>query len=131
MSRIIVADILVIVGLLFMTLGVIGLVRMPDVYTKMHAAAKAVFLGVFALAVSAGLAGAGDATMRAVLLGVIVMLTTPVSAHAIARAAYAHGDRMLTPGALDETGHHLADYERAEVTWKRPRRRARKERPRS
>lgn len=118
MSNVIIADVFVVIGLLFMTLGVVGLVRMPDVYTQLHAASKAVFLGIISLAVSAALVGSTAVSLKAVLLSVLVLLTTPVSAHAIARAAYLHRDRMSSPGALDETGHHLADHDHAEPTWR-------------
>ncbi len=112
------ANVLVVVGLAFITLGVVGLVRMPDVYTKLHAASKAVFLGVVALGVAAALVGSDAVGMRVVLLAALVLLTTPVSAHAIARAAYIHRDRMVTPGALDESHHHLADHDHAEPEWR-------------
>ncbi|HEV2127521.1 MAG TPA: monovalent cation/H(+) antiporter subunit G [Thermomicrobiales bacterium] len=113
-----ISDIFVIVGLVFMTLGVVGLIRMPDVYTKLHAASKAVFLGIIVLGVAAALVGTAETGMRLILLSVLVLLTTPVSAHAIARAAYVHRNRMATAGALDESGHHLADHDHAEPTWR-------------
>lgn len=120
------ANALVIVGLAFMTLGIVGLVRMPDVYTKLHAASKAVFLGVVALAVAAALVGSAAVGMRVVLLAVLVLLTTPVSAHAIARAAFFHRDRMVAPGAVDESHHHLADHDHADPGWRTPRPRRRR-----
>ena len=115
-----VADVLVVTGLLFMTLGVVGLITMPDVYTKLHAASKAVFLGIVFMAIGAALVGNDATGMRVVLLIVLVLLTTPVSAHAIARAAYFHRDRMVTSGAVDESRHHLADHDHAELEWRRP-----------
>ena len=43
------ADALVILGVFVMSVGVYGALRMPDVYTKLHAMSKAVFLGVVSL----------------------------------------------------------------------------------
>jgi multicomponent Na+:H+ antiporter subunit G len=43
------ADALVILGIWVMTVGVYGVIRMPDTYTRLHAASKAVFLGVISL----------------------------------------------------------------------------------
>src|SRR5918993_4763950 len=47
-----VADALVILGIAVMTLGVYGIIWMPDVYNKLHAASKVVFLGVISLLVA-------------------------------------------------------------------------------
>ncbi len=100
-------DALVVLGVLVMTVGVYGIFRMPDVYTQLHAASKAVFLGVIVLLVAS--VGTQDAAIvaRAVLIGVFLILTTPVAAHAVALAAYRQGERMETPGARDESGHDL------------------------
>jgi multicomponent Na+:H+ antiporter subunit G len=99
----IVADVLVVLGLAVMTLGVYGIVRFPDVYTQLHASGKAAFLGVSALLVAAALGGGPDIISRVVLTVVLLALTTPVAAHAIAQAAYHRRERMRSPGAVDET----------------------------
>jgi multicomponent Na+:H+ antiporter subunit G len=112
------ADVVVIVGLVFMTLGVAGLIRMPDVYTKLHAASKAVFLGIIALAVSVSLVGTTAMTLRLILLSVLVLLTTPVSAHAIALGAHLHRERMNTPGAIDESGRQSRADGEHEPSWR-------------
>jgi multicomponent Na+:H+ antiporter subunit G len=51
------ADALVILGLWVMTVGVYGMIRMPDTYTRLHAASKAVFLGVISLCASSAVTG--------------------------------------------------------------------------
>ncbi len=102
-----VADALVLLGVVVMTIGVYGVFRMPDVYTELHAASKAVFLGVVVLLVASTVTGDGAIIARAALIGVFLVLTTPVAAHVIALAAYRQEERMETPGALDESGHDL------------------------
>ncbi|HSJ93116.1 MAG TPA: monovalent cation/H(+) antiporter subunit G [Gaiellaceae bacterium] len=102
-----VADALVLLGVVVMTVGVYGVFRMPDVYTELHAASKAVFLGVVVLLVASTVTGDGAIIARAALIGVFLVLTTPVAAHVIALAAYRQEERMETPGALDESGHDL------------------------
>jgi multicomponent Na+:H+ antiporter subunit G len=97
------ADALVLLGLLVCTLGVVGLYRMPDTYTQLHAASKAVVLGVAAFLVASLAAGDGRITARVALIALFLLITTPVGAHAIARAAHARGERMRTPGARDES----------------------------
>lgn len=90
-----------------MTVGVYGAIRMPDTYTRLHAASKAVFLGVVSLLVASVMTGEGEIILRAILMGVFLTLTTPVSAHVIARAAYGRGERMRSSGAIDESGRGL------------------------
>jgi multicomponent Na+:H+ antiporter subunit G len=101
------ADALVVLGVFVMTVGVYGMIRMPDTYTRLHAASKAVFLGVISLLVASVVTGEAEIILRAALIAAFLMLTTPVSAHAIARAAYGRGERMEVPGAVDESGRRL------------------------
>jgi multicomponent Na+:H+ antiporter subunit G len=82
------ADALVVLGLLVMTIGVVGLFRMPDVYLQLHAASKAVVLGVVAIAFATALTSDGPTVARALLISVALVLTSPAATHAIARAAY-------------------------------------------
>jgi multicomponent Na+:H+ antiporter subunit G len=99
----VVADTLTIFGLAILTVGVYGVLRMPDVYTQLHAASKAGFLGVVALLLSATLDGDGAIIARAVLITALLAVTTPVAAHAIGRAAHRRKEAMRTPGAVDES----------------------------
>lgn len=103
-----VADALVVLALVVMTIGVVGLRRMPDVYTQLHATSKAVFLGVVAILVASTASGEPAIVSRAVLIGAFLLLTTPISAHVVARAAYRLREPMRTPGAIDESGRGLA-----------------------
>lgn len=97
------ADVLIVLGLVIVTVGVYGVVRLPDVYTQSHAASKAAFLGIVALLLAAGLEGDGPILTRVVLITVLLAITTPVAAHVVAQAAWIRGEEMRTPGAVDET----------------------------
>ena len=99
-----VADALVVAGLAVMTLGVYGILRLPDVYTQLHASSKAAFLGVSALLVAGAVGGGPSITARVVLIVVLLAVTTPVAAHAIGQAAHHRREPMRTPGAVDESG---------------------------
>lgn len=81
------ADALVILGLVVLTIGVLGLFRMPTLYLQLHAASKAVVFGVVALAVACVATRDAAIIARAALVAVALLLTTPVAAHAMARAA--------------------------------------------
>ena len=102
-----VADALVILGVFVMTVGVYGAIRMPDTYTKLHAMSKAVFLGVVSLCASSAVTGDPAIIYRAILIGVFLLVTTPISAFVIARAAFLRGERMEAPGVRDESGKGL------------------------
>ena len=47
--------------------------------------------------------------MEAILISAFLIATTPISAFVIARAAFRRGERMETPGALDESGKDLPE----------------------
>lgn len=81
--------ILAVAGATLVLLAAIGVLRMPDLFTRMQAATKATTLGLGCLLTAAAVALADSSSvMRAIGIGAFVMLTSPVSNHVIARAAY-------------------------------------------
>lgn len=84
----VVADVLVVVALGMMTLAIVGLVRMPDIYNRVHAAGQALWLSVMLLLVAQLTLIDGAIAAKALLLSAFLLLTTPVAAHAIGRAAF-------------------------------------------
>jgi multicomponent Na+:H+ antiporter subunit G len=104
-----VPDVLAVVFLLLgsflcLTAG-LGLLRFPDVLTRMHAGTKPQVLGVLLIMVGGAIRLQGwSATWMLLLVAVFQMLTAPVSAHMISRVAYrrrhVRRDRML----VDELG---------------------------
>ncbi len=108
------ADALVLFGVLIMTVGAYGAARLPDTYLKLHAAGKMVFLGVMPLLLASALtAGDRDVVKRVILIAFFLVVTTPVSAHMVARAAYLRGEKMHPPEALDESSGGLGAKDRA------------------
>jgi multicomponent Na+:H+ antiporter subunit G len=99
------ADGLTVLGLAILTIGVYGILRMPDVYTQLHAASKAGFLGVTALLAAAAIQGDGATIARSVLIVALLALTTPVAAHAVGRAARRREEPMRSPDRVDESSH--------------------------
>ena len=90
-------------GAAFALLAAIGVLRMPDVFTRMQAATKASTLGVGCLLAGAALQMGDFASfMRAMSIGAFVLLTTPVSAHVIARASYRAKVPLWEGTVLDE-----------------------------
>jgi monovalent cation/proton antiporter MnhG/PhaG subunit len=72
-----IADVLIVLGLIVMTLGVYGIVRFPDVYTQLHTSSKAAFLGVSILLVATALGGGPSMLARVVLIVTLLAMTTP------------------------------------------------------
>ena len=92
-----------IVGSAFAFLAALGVLRMPDVFTRMQASTKASTLGLGCLLIGAALQLADLASIIRVLsIGAFILLTTPVSAHVIARASYRADIPLWNGTVLDE-----------------------------
>jgi multicomponent Na+:H+ antiporter subunit G len=91
---------LVAVGVFFAIVAVVGLLRLPDLYTRAHGASKADTLAaVLSLAAVAITFGLELTTLKTVFLLVFMFLTNPTAAHAITRAAAEQG---IDPWTLDD-----------------------------
>jgi len=96
------AGILMLVGTAFVLVATLGLLRLPDLYTRMHAVTKAGTLGVGCILLSAAVAfGDLSVTTRAIVALLFVLFTAPVSAHMLGRAGYLGGVPMWDGTAFD------------------------------
>jgi multicomponent Na+:H+ antiporter subunit G len=102
-----VADALTVLGLFVLTVSVYGIVRMPDVYTRLHAASKAGLMGALPILAASTVGSDPSAIAKAILIGAFLALTTPIVAHEIGRAAYLERRPMTTPGSVDESRTQL------------------------
>ena len=101
-------------GALFLLLAAVGVVRLPDVYTRMQAATKAATLGAgCTLSAVAVYFDDFGVTVRALLVVAFIFLTAPVAAHMIGRAAYIIGVPFWRGTKLDEMGTREGDGRRA------------------
>lgn len=82
-------------GIIFCVIGTIGMIRLPDVYTRIYASTKVATLGLFGLLIGAAFL-LPEAAPKAVVLIIFMTITSPVSSHAIAEAAYRSGVPMRT-----------------------------------
>ena len=99
------AVVLAAVGVIFMLISAIGLLRLPDVFSRMHAAGKASTVGVSCLLLAAGVHfWDRNLFFRMVLLIALVFATAPISTSAMARAAYKTGSRKGLHLQIDEMG---------------------------
>jgi multicomponent Na+:H+ antiporter subunit G len=94
---------LFLAGMFLNASAVLGILRLPDLYCRLHASSKNTTLG--SLLVMAGLAlealagGSPPAALKIALVATFVLATTPVASHALARAAYRRGT-PLWPGTV-------------------------------
>jgi len=95
-------------GTFFMVIAAIGLLRLPDLFTRMHASTKAVSLGVGILLIAtAAYYGAYGIWTKALLTTVFIFLTAPVASHMIARAAYLTRVPRWEKTVIDEMEPHV------------------------
>jgi len=89
-----VAGMLIGLGTFFFFTGTLGLLRMPDVYTRLHVAAKADSLGAGLWLIGlAMISGSWAIGLKLLVLTLFVWITGPTAAHCMARAAYRAGVR--------------------------------------
>ena len=92
--------VLLMIGSLLVITGALGMLRLPDFYTRMHAAGITDTLGadliLLGLMVQAGLS---LVTVKLLLIGAFLFFTSPTSTHAIANAAFTSG---LKPRVADD-----------------------------
>ena len=110
---------LLVAGVLFSIIGGIGLVRMPDLFSRMHAASVVDTLGIALIAIGLMVqAGPTLVTVKLIIIVVFVFLTSPTSTHALAKAAIHGAVRPLVdrdaedPNQVDEKTEK--DSERAD-----------------
>ena len=92
MIREILTAIFLILGGILTLVAAVGVLRMPDLFLRMHAATKAGTVGVSSIAIGVMIHfGTLTVISRGVLVIAFFLLTAPVAAHMIARAAYRSG----------------------------------------
>ena len=98
------------VGATFGILAAVGVLRMPDVFTRMQASTKASTLGLGCLLAAVALRNPElSFVVRAASIAAFMLLTTAVAAHVIARAAARSGAPIWKGMQVDERPRHVTD----------------------
>ncbi len=85
-----------IIGIFFLAVATVGLLRLPDVYNRLHATTKCDTLGAGLVLLSLALQSELAVAIRLALLIIFILITNPTAAHVIARAAYVTGITPIT-----------------------------------
>ena len=98
-------DIPILIGAFFVLTAAIGVVRFPDLYSRLHASSKLVTLGSAGIFLGVALSFQESAALtRLIAVLLFQFLTTPLTAYLIAQAAYLQGLPPVLPGGVDEWG---------------------------
>lgn len=100
----IISTVLLLMGTAFIVISAVGVVRMPDLYLRMSASTKSSTLGVGLVMLSAAVyfyQEVGEAS-RAIAILLFLLLTAPVSAHLVGRAAYHTGVPLWSKTRYDD-----------------------------
>jgi multicomponent Na+:H+ antiporter subunit G len=100
----IIAVVLCVVGLAFSLTGAVGILRMPDLYTRLQCSSKTITMGLLPMLLALVVLEGVDSTYagRAVVVAVLVLVLSPAASHALARAAYKTGVPMWRGSVVDE-----------------------------
>ncbi len=91
------------IGGFFMLLAGFGILRFPDVYTRMHAGTKSGTLGVSGALIALSIFfWDTEITVRAMLPIIFTLITAPVAAHCISRSAFKSGIQLSQNSVINE-----------------------------
>lgn len=121
-----IGGIIILIGAAFSLIAGIGLVRLPDIYLRMHAATKAGTLGAGLVLIALALeAQQLEVAARAVTGLLFMLFTAPIAAHLLGRAGYLSGAPLWSRTRFDELADKYdADGRRLDGTPKEALRKA-------
>lgn len=99
----VVGQAMLLAGAVLMAIAALGMHRFDDVFARMHGGSKAASLAMVLFVVGGSLRiGELLATVMLVFAGAVALVTIPVGAHLLARAAYRTGDELSPRTVVDE-----------------------------
>ncbi len=100
--------IFVVIGAIFLFLGGLGIVRLPDIYCRLQAGTKASTLGAMSLILGVGFLQP-QWMIKALIIIVFIALSNPLSSHALARGSYRHKIRPWTKEDIDAYAQYIKE----------------------
>ena len=90
------------IGVVFLFLGNFGILRLPDVYNRIQAGTKCTTFGTFFTTIGIGIIQP-EWFWKCLLIAIFVLVTNPISSHAIARAANKSGVSLCDRSVVNQT----------------------------
>ena len=105
----IVMDVFFLIGLVFALAGTLGILKMPDTFSRMQASTCVSTLGVLGVVIGGVLYAAismhsAGTAIKIAVIGLLIMVTNPIGSHVLARGAYKAGIRPEKKMEIDDLG---------------------------
>ena len=91
------------VGVIFLFLGSLGILRLPDVYNRLQAGTKCTTLGAFLTVIGVGIMQP-NWLLKTLVIAIFILLTNPISNHALGRASRKSGVSLCDRSVVDKAG---------------------------
>lgn len=105
---------MIFLGSIFLLLGALGIVRMPDLYNRIQAGTKATTLGALSSIIGVGLVNP-NWFFKTLIIAIFIVLTNPIGSHSIARSSYKSGLKPDLQSDIDEYKAENFQDERSDI----------------
>ncbi|NOY76253.1 MAG: Na+/H+ antiporter subunit G [Calditrichaeota bacterium] len=96
----VIGHIVTTIGVIFLFLGGLGILRFPDVYNRLQAGTKATTLGSFFTIVGVGIIHP-QWIFKTIIIAFFILLASPISSHALGRGSYKSGVKLWGKSVTD------------------------------
>jgi len=100
--RLIIGEVITGIGTVFLFLGSLGIFRLPDVYNRVQAGTKCATLGAFLTIIGVGVMQP-DWFWKALIIALFILISNPISSHALGRASLKSGVRLCDKSVVNKT----------------------------
>ena len=100
------------IGTIFLFLGSLGILRMPDVYNRLQAGTKCTTLGAFLTIIGVGIMQP-DWLPKTLVIALFILITNPISNHALGRASRKSGVSLCDRSVVDKA-EEFAEFKEKE-----------------
>jgi multicomponent Na+:H+ antiporter subunit G len=97
----IIGTVITAIGTIFLFLGSLGLLRLPDVYNRLQAGTKCTTLGAFLTIIGVGIMNP-DWFLKTFVIALFILITNPISNHALGRASRRSGVSLCDRSVVDK-----------------------------
>jgi multicomponent Na+:H+ antiporter subunit G len=100
--RLIIGEIITGIGVIFLFLGSLGILRLPDLYNRVQAGTKCTTMGAFLTIIGVGIMQP-DWFWKTLIIALFILISNPISSHALGRASLKSGVRLCDRSVVNKT----------------------------